>query len=288
MATTTANVDDLVAGLSGKMHVSQDGYDLQALQEYLNQHLPIPFPSPSAYPLPLNSRSTSTTRKPSSLPSYTYPSPTPSALSLPPTDPYSPPPTTFSTSFPDPAPQFSHHPTNRPAPPRRASSFGTTPHSYTPAQSSGYDLPAPASPQASYAAFESDAFAPALQQQQQHREEVDPWAKMRSAPAGAFGAFGGGAFGQQGQAQPSQGFGQYGQGFGQGYGQDQGHQWGSRSRFAQGMQRPPTPPDEEVRMVGASMDQDMDMDDDEEVDDMISADEDEGTLDVWGRGRRKW
>ncbi|XAO23674.1 hypothetical protein I312_102454 [Cryptococcus bacillisporus CA1280] len=169
MATVTAAMDDLIASLSANMHVSQEGYDLKALHEFLAQSLPLPFPSPTAYAYPVAPLPPSLSRKPSSLPSYTYPSPTPTSLPLP------HPPVSYER------PQSNQTPGQRPAPLRRASSFGTVPHSYAPA-ASAYQIPEP-----SYAAFESDAFAPAWQGAMQEAEPEDPWARIRGAPTGDFG-----------------------------------------------------------------------------------------------------
>ncbi|WVO22320.1 uncharacterized protein IAS62_003650 [Cryptococcus decagattii] len=174
MATVTAAMDDLIASLSANMHVSQEGYDLKALHEFLAQSLPLPFPSPTAYAYPVAPLPPSLSRKPSSLPSYTYPSPTPTCLPLPYTQTPHPP-----VSYE--RPQSNQTPGQRPAPLRRASSFGTVPHSYAPA-SSAYQIPEP-----SYAAFESDAFAPAWQGVMQEAEPEDPWARIRGAPTGDFG-----------------------------------------------------------------------------------------------------
>ncbi|KAL0250716.1 hypothetical protein I308_102899 [Cryptococcus tetragattii IND107] len=174
MATVTAAMDDLIASLSANMHVSQEGYDLKALHEFLAQSLPLPFPSPTAYAYPVAPRPHSLSRKPSSLPSYTYPSPSPTSLPLPYTQAPHPP-----VSYE--RPQSNQTPGQRPAPPRRASSFGTVPHSYAPA-ASAYQIPEP-----SYAAFESDAFAPAWQGAMQEAEAEDPWARIRGAPTGDFG-----------------------------------------------------------------------------------------------------
>ncbi|ODN79917.1 hypothetical protein L202_03806 [Cryptococcus amylolentus CBS 6039] len=285
----TATMDDLVASLSGNMHVSQEGYDLKALQEYLSQNLPLPMAPPSGglgYPQ-TTSRSTSLTRKPSSLPSYTYPSPTPNALPLP--SPYAQPQaqcqwqlqaqgqaqeqqagTSASASY-DPPSQISNlPPAQRPAPPRRASSFGTLPHSYIPACSSGQQ---PSSPSTSYAAFESDAFAPIWKAEESAGVE-DPWAKIR-AGQGQLGAFGY-AHAQGGQkptaAQDNQAAG------------GGGWQWGLQI----GVLDQPTPLSlgQEDRTGGEDMDMDEDSmmdasddEDDEEVEGMMDE------RDPWGAGR---
>ncbi|ORY32559.1 hypothetical protein BCR39DRAFT_522843 [Naematelia encephala] len=132
-----ATMEDLVASLGGNMHVSQDGYELKALHEFLSQNLampPITPMSPTAHfhGMP-SSRSASVTRKPTSLPStYPYtdalnqPLPTPSAYSMYPAEH-------------DDEPMFSP----RPGTLRRSSSYG-------------FGTPV----NAGLSGFESDAFAP--------------------------------------------------------------------------------------------------------------------------------
>ncbi|TYJ52103.1 hypothetical protein B9479_007311 [Cryptococcus floricola] len=318
----TATMDDLVASLSGNMHVSQEGYDLKALQEYLSQNLPLPMAPPTGglgYPQP-TSRSTSLTRKPSSLPSYTYPSPTPNALPLPSPSPYAQPqaqlqwqqaqgqaqaqgqqaqaptPAPASASYDPPSQIPTLPPAQRPAPPRRASSFGTLPHSYIPACacSSAHQpqpQPQPSSPSTSYAAFESDAFAPVWKAEESAVVGGDPWARIR-AGQGQVGAFGG-AFGyahaQGGQkpiaAQDNQAAGGGG-----------GWQWGLQI----GVFDQPTPTplslSQQDRTGGQDMDMGMDMDEDSMMDASDDEDEDdeevEGMMDErerdpWGAGRAR-
>ncbi|RSH81578.1 hypothetical protein EHS25_006200 [Saitozyma podzolica] len=156
-----ATMDDLIATISGGMHVSQEGYDLKALQEYLAQTIVLPnlppgmSPSTSYRPVP-PSRAPSMTRKPSSYPS--------SHVDLP------------AYGQPIASPMNHHHhththayaadqpssPLQRPSTLRRSSSYG-----FGGVQASA----------SSPYGFESDAFAPLAQQQQ----SVDPWARMRAA-----------------------------------------------------------------------------------------------------------
>ncbi|WVF71607.1 hypothetical protein IAT40_006415 [Kwoniella sp. CBS 6097] len=295
-APATATMDDLIASLGGSMHVSQEGYDLKALQEYLAQTMVRPSlplsPNPAFRPIP-PSRSASSTRKPSSLPSsYTYPDGGMNMnMSLNQAYPYpSPMSSTFSSYAEEPQLLNAATPTGiqRPGTLRRSSSYGF-------GCAINVNVAAPSSPSASYSAFESDAFAPLWQQQQM--EVQDPWAKMRSAQQGdAFHQYGynSATHGQEnafaGPSQPS-GFGAFrpAQGFGlaqQGYPMQLGHS-------------PPTPPaedDEEMDedYIDAEMDEEEEEEEDrvERVMGLSAMDGAEGQYadgdEMYGRGRRKF
>ncbi|WVQ99285.1 hypothetical protein IAU59_006417 [Kwoniella sp. CBS 9459] len=289
-------MDDLIASLGGSMHVSQEGYDLKALQEYLAQTMVRPSlplsPNPAFRPIP-PSRSVSSTRKPSSLPgSYTYPD---GSMNLNQAYPYpSPISSTFSSYAEEPAMLSGATPTGlqRPGTLRRSSSYGF-------GCAINVNIAAPSSPSASYSAFETDAFAP-LWQQQQQMEAQDPWAKMRSAQQGdAFHQYGYNSTShvqENAFAGPSQstGFGAFrpAQGFGL------SHQ-GYPLQMPMGIGgSPPTPPAEDDE----EMDEDFiddEMDEEEEEEDRVervmgltSMDGAEGQCadgdDMFGRGRRKF
>ncbi|OWZ81109.1 hypothetical protein C366_00074 [Cryptococcus neoformans Tu401-1] len=252
MATVTATMDDLIASLSGNMHVSQEGYDLKALHEFLAQNLPLPFPSPTAYAYPVVPRPPPLSRKPSSLPSYTHPSPTPTSLPL----PYNQtphPPVSYER------PQSSQTPAQRPAPLRRASSFGTVPHSYAPAANSHQ------APEPSYAAFESDAFAPFWQGAVEETEREDPWARIRNAPTGDFGFA---AAQEQPQITDGTGTHQY--------------QWGLQLGGC-GQSQQTVMAAQSNGDVGMDMDEDEDMEDNELVESLVEYGDEN---DTWRRG--KW
>ncbi|WVR07185.1 hypothetical protein IAU60_004226 [Kwoniella sp. DSM 27419] len=278
----TATMEDLIASLGGSMHVSQEGYDLKALQDFLARTISrpaLPLASPNApfRPIP-PSRSTSVTRKPSSGPtSYSYPE----SSGVP--QPYPSP--MMQSSFSSIAEDgqmliTAATPLQRPGGPlRRSSSYGF-----------GCAANGPSSPATTYSSFDTDAFAPLYQEQVQ---SSDPWARMRGQPSSAFGAYPGenmagpstfaaqpSAFGN-GVFRQAQGFGQPQQAFG-------------------GMQRgrQPTPPDEEdEEMDEDAIDAEMDEDEDEEesvervmglnVGGDVEVDQAGGDV-MWGRGRRKY
>ncbi|WRT66218.1 uncharacterized protein IL334_003171 [Kwoniella shivajii] len=291
MATATSTMEDLIASLGGSMHVSQEAYDLKALQEYLAQTMVRPTlplsPNISFRPIP-PSRSTSSTRKPTSLPSSyanfesNVPQPYPSPMSQ----------ASFHSFTEDPSMNVTT-PTlaQRPGGPlRRSSSYGF-----------GCSVQVtPSSPPTSYSAFDADAFAPLWQQptsSQAHAQ--DSWARMSnqqsSSNAFAQSQHYGGDNGGPSQACA---FGAFRppQGFGMGMNQ-QGFQYMGG--------RPPTPPDEgDEEMDEDAIDAEMDDDDEEEEDkvervmglsatgagDRIPHHNQYGgqDIDIWGRGRRNF
>ncbi|WVN88175.1 uncharacterized protein L203_103376 [Cryptococcus depauperatus CBS 7841] len=169
-----AAMDDLVANLSSNMHVSQEGYELKALQEYLAQNLPLSIPN--AYDYAIQSQS-SMSRKHTAFAAYTCPPSTPTSLSLP--EIYAQP--ALLAAFEQPAP-MAHEPlAQRPAP-RKTLPYGAIPQPYTASK----DNQIVESPLANYPSFKSDAFAPICQQQVFEGAE-NPWAKMKAAPSGDFG-----------------------------------------------------------------------------------------------------
>nr|XP_031857535.1 uncharacterized protein CI109_007042 [Kwoniella shandongensis]KAA5524607.1 hypothetical protein CI109_007042 [Kwoniella shandongensis] len=286
MAAATATMDDLIASLSGSMHVSQEGYDLKMLQEYLSQHMALPTlplsPNTTYRPIP-GSRSASSTRKPVSLPSSYFPEapisqPYPSPLSQASFGSYNDDiPAHFMLNDPTPTGQ-------RPGQLRRSSSYGF-----------GCAVAAtPASPVTTYSSFEADAFAPVWQQQVERQSQTnqDPWGNMRGGNGGGS-SFGFGTNNNQwnsaaaGPSQPSSGFGAFRapQGFGQQF---------------QVQHQPPTPPTEEDdEMDEDSVDAEMEMDEEEEdrvervmglnaMDERDGVYGDNGEEEVWGRGRRKF
>ncbi|OCF36727.1 hypothetical protein I317_02971 [Kwoniella heveanensis CBS 569] len=284
-------MDDLIASLGGSMHVSQEGYDLKALQEYLAQTMVRPSlplsPNPAFRPIP-PSRSASSTRKPSSLPSsYTFPD---GGMNMNQAYPYPSPISTAFSSYAD-EPQLLNAATptgiQRPGTLRRSSSYGF-------GCAINVNVAAPSSPSASYSAFESDAFAPLWQQQQM--ESQDPWAKIRAAQQGdAFHQYGynSASHGQDnafaGSSQSS-GFGAFrpAQGFGL-----------AQQTYPMGIGgSPPTPPAEDDE----EMDEeyiDCEMDEEEEEEDRVervmglsaldgSEDQYADGDEMFGRGRRKF
>jgi len=242
-----ATMEDLIATISGGMHVGQEGYDLRALQEYLAQHIshpPLGMPlSPSApYRRVQSSRSTSTTRKTSSLPpSYQIDTNTASAQPYPsPIAQTSFPPSTVSEEM------IISTPVQRPGSLRRSSSYGFS---------------APASP--GYAAFEGDAFAPLWDTQKMQAGPSDPWARVHVSEVQTVQAF---------QQSPQFTFQQplvssteerspwasFGQGQNAMFRAPQ-VQWG---QFSSNAPRLPTPPQE---TSGDEDDMDMDQDQDEQT-----------------------
>ncbi|KAK8864264.1 hypothetical protein IAR55_001510 [Kwoniella newhampshirensis] len=287
MAAATATMDDLIASLSGSMHVSQEGYDLKMLQEYLSQHMALPTlplsPNTTYRPIP-GSRSVSSTRKPISLPSSYY-------AEAPISQPYPSPLSQASFgSYNDDVP--SHFMLNDPTP------TGQRPNHLRRSSSYGFGCAVvPSSPSTTYSSFESDAFAPVWQQQVERQVQTnqDPWSSMRgdSGFGDGGGQLNGSSFGfgagqsqwqstASGSSQSSSGFGAFRppQGFGQ-----------IQHRV------PPTPPiEDDEEMDEDCVDAEMEMEEDEEdrveramglsgVDEVYGTDAAE---EVWGRGRRKY
>lgn len=165
-------MDELIASLSGGMHVGEDGYDLQQLQQYLSQHLPhvpmgvspMPISPVNAY-RPLPSRSTSTVRKPDAgLPS----SNSDPALYFGQEPPVSP--AIADMGFDWQATQSPMVPPHRPIPGRQPS-YGLS----IPSE----PIAGPSSPTTGFGAFETDAFAPLWKKSEE--KNADPWARMRSS-----------------------------------------------------------------------------------------------------------
>lgn len=210
-----ASMEDLVATVSGSMHVSQERYDLQNFRDYLAQNMVVPSQMSQPGFLP-PSRSTSTTRKTMAMP---QPVTTPN-----------------HQPYPSPVPHNSYTDYGAVRPGgslQRQTSYGFG----RPVELDGMDEAGPSSPM-SYDAFASDAFAPL---KRPHDEAADPWARMKQASA--FGQQQHQQSSQQQQAGPSNpwaAFGRSTNGFAAGVGVTQ--QQHQRARM-------PTPPDEDDEMM---------------------------------------